>query len=164
MKRIVVGTALALALTFGTTLAAYSAEHGGMQMDAKAGTETMTDHTKMLGVLIHESAVGTNKFAYHVLENKAGGEAMAGMNMGKPTKSHHLMLYPRDAAGKVLAGGKVGYLVTGPDGAKQQTMTMEMTGGYGADVDFSKKGKYEIKVKMVREGGQLTDTFSYEVK
>ena len=60
--------------------------------------------------------------------------------------------------------GKVGFLVTGPDGSKQKAMAMGMKGAYGANMDFSQKGVYSIKTKAVFGDKKLFDQFDYEVK
>ena len=66
--------------------------------------------------------------------------------------------------GKPLTGAKVGYLVTNPSGKKQKAMTMEMKGGYGADVELVEKGTYTITVKVVKDGSQIVDKFTHEVE
>lgn len=174
MKRSVVKTIVlaAVAMVIGSAGAFAASGHGGMDMGhggTKAEAGAAMDHSKMIGDLVHESKVEGNKFAYHILDNKANLEKARakGVKAGagaENMKSHHLMLYPRGADGKAMMDAKVGYLIVGPDGAKQQVMTMEMTGGYGADVDFSKKGKYAVKVKMVKGSDKFVDDWTYEAK
>ncbi len=60
--------------------------------------------------------------------------------------------------------GKVGFLITEPDGSKQKAMAMGMKGAYGANADFSQKGVYSIKTKAVLGDRKLFDQFTYEVK
>ena len=60
--------------------------------------------------------------------------------------------------------GKVGYLVVGPDGRKQKVMAMAMKEAFGADVDFTAKGPYTIKIKALIGNAKLLDKFTYEVK
>ena len=46
------------------------------------------------------------------------------------------MVYVMDPDGHAVEEAKLGYLVEGPDGAKQKLMTMGMQGAYGANVNF----------------------------
>ena len=82
----------------------------------------------------------------------------------KTGQTHHLMVYVMDSQSRPVLDAKLGYLVEGPDGAKQKLMAMGMQGAYGANVDFLKKGVYTIKVKCVTGDKKLFDRFSYEVK
>jgi len=47
---------------------------------------------------------------------------------------------------------------------KQKAMAMGMSGGFGADLDLSVKGKYVIKTKITAGDKKLMDKFVYEVK
>ena len=60
------------------------------------------------------------------------GMEMAGMSKS-PDITNHLMVYIKGADGKEVSG-KIGFIITGPDGKDFKTMTMGMYGGYGADV------------------------------
>jgi hypothetical protein len=127
------------------------------------------DHSGHMGMRIHESSVDGYMLAYHMIDNKAQMakmKDMKGMKMGdmKDMKSHHLMAYLVDSDGKKVEGAKVGYMVTGPDGAEQKAMTMGMKGGYGADVEFSLKGAYTIKMKAKIGDKKVIDSFTYDVK
>ena len=79
-------------------------------------------------------------------------------------KTHHLMVYVMDPAGQAVQQAKLGYLVEGPNGAKQKLMAMGMQGAYGANVDFRNQGTYTIKTKIVTGDKKLFDRFSHEVK
>ena len=79
-------------------------------------------------------------------------------------ETHHLMVYVIGPDGHAVQEAKLGYLVEGPDGAKQKLMAMGMQGAYGANVNFNKKGMYTIKVKCLVGDKKLFDRFSYEVK
>jgi hypothetical protein len=107
------------------------------------------------------------KIAYHLIDNMAQMAKMdkkMDMAAHKNMKSNHLMTYFAGQDGKNATGGKVGFLVVGPDGSKQKAMAMEMNGGYGADIDLKAKGKYTVKVKGVFNGEAVMDGFTYEVK
>ncbi|MBU0730560.1 MAG: hypothetical protein KKE17_15340 [Proteobacteria bacterium] len=122
------------------------------------------DHSQHVGELIGTSAQDGFTFTYHVIDMK---EKMAGMkDSGAPAemKSHHLMVYVTDAHGKAMESAKIGYLVTSPNGSIQKAMTMGMGGGFGADVDFTAKGSYTIKTKLIADDTKLVNVFSYEVK
>jgi hypothetical protein len=73
------------------------------------------------------------------------------------------MVYITDPGGKPVSG-KIGFLITSPDGKEQKTLTMGMHEGYGADVSFKEKGVYKIKTKVVIGEKTLLDEFSYEIK
>ena len=79
-------------------------------------------------------------------------------------KTHHLMVYVMDPDGRAVETAKLGYLVEGPDGAKQKLMTMGMQGAYGANVNFKNKGTYTIKTKLLAGDKKLFDRFIYEVE
>lgn len=144
--------------------------HDMKAMEKKAPAAPLT-YAGPMGVKVHESAVDGFRLAYHVMDNQEAmakmkdmpGMAMKDHDMSK-MKSHHLMLYLQGPDGKPLTDAKLGYLVKGPDGKEQKTMTMAMEGGYGADVDFSAKGAYQVKTKAIAGGKTLVDEFTYEVK
>ena len=123
------------------------------------------------GVLIRESKVQGLSLAYrlyswderNVMMKGMEGMVMAGMDAsGKAT--NHLMVFIKDAAGKELADGKVGFIVTGPGKTEQKTLTMAMSGGYGADVILRTPGTYAIKTKAVFGERTVVEDFTYTVK
>ena len=127
------------------------------------------DHTGHVGKSIHESEVDDFQLAYHTIDNKEQMKKMKdmkGMKMGdhKDMKSHHLMVYIVGHDGHKFEGGKVGFMVEGPDGKQQKAMAMFMKGGYGADVDLAQKGSYTIKTKAQNGDKKVIDSFTYEVK
>jgi hypothetical protein len=124
----------------------------------------------VMGQMLHQSTVDGYGFMYHVLNMAERNDMMKGMEgmempgMSKsPDITNHLMVYISDPGGKSVSG-KVGFLITGPDGKEQKTLTMGMHDGYGADVSFKEKGVYRIKTKAVIGEKTLLDEFSYEVK
>ena len=124
-----------------------------------------TDHSKHVGVMIHESTIEGYHFAYHLIDIQKNSEEMKDMKGSKEADTtHHLMVYVKDADGHAVEAAKLGYLVEGPDGAKQKLMTMGMQGAYGANVNFKNKGTYTIKTKFLVGDKKLLDRFSYEVK
>jgi hypothetical protein len=156
MKRKTFGTIAAIALGAALAMPAYAAQKQG---------------SMPMGKEIHKSSVDGYTLAYRLIDTKQKMEAMKGMkgmsmqnmDMSK-MKSHHLMVYIADPGGKEIEGGKVGFMVTGPDGKVQKVMAMGMESGMGADVDMKDKGKYEIKMKAVVGGKIVMDHFTYEVK
>ena len=109
------------------------------------------DHPNRKGVQIHTSTVEGFGFVYtlyHFPEKK----------------TWHLMVAVTDPEGSEVEKGKVGFLVKGPDGAKQKAMGMGMKGAYGADVDIGEKGVYTVKTKAIIGDRKLFDEFSYEMK
>lgn len=124
-----------------------------------------TDHSEHVGAMIHESDIEGYRFAYHLIDMSKNPKMMEGMKGTKDAdKTHHLMVYVKDPQGRSVDGAKLGYLVEGPDGAKQKLMTMGMQGAYGANVNFNDKGMYTIKAKFLAGDKKLFDQFSYEVK
>lgn len=134
-------------------------DHGGHQMD----------HSGHMGEKIHEAVVEGYQLAYHLSDNMARMQeaqksgAMQGMDMSK-VKSHHLMLYIVGPDGKPVSQAKVGFLVRNPDGTEQKIMTMDMAGGFAADVDLKPAGKFTITGKSVVDGKTLIEKFDYTVK
>ncbi len=131
-----------------------SADKQGMKMDhsQSAGDHGKAmDHSQHMGEKIHESKLDGYQFAYHLLNMEDRG-------------THHIMVYIMSPDGGKVEDAKVGYLVNGPDGAKQKMMAMGMQGAYGADLDFKQKGKYTVKMKAVTGDQKFLDEFTYEVE
>jgi hypothetical protein len=123
------------------------------------------EHSGHLGVIIHESEIEGYRFAYHLMDIQKGTAEMKDMKGSKEADTtHHLMVYVKDPDGRAVEAAKLGYLVEGPDGAKQKLMTMGMQGAYGANVNFKNKGTYTIKAKFLAGDKKLLDRFNYEVK
>ena len=144
--------ALLVALTGSFPVLADSHEHdmGGM------------DHSGHRGPNIHNSMVDGHHLAYHLIDMR---EKMKDMeNMPEMKATHHMMVYVTAPDGTPIGQAKVGYLVEGPDGAKQRLMAMGMNDGFGADVDFKAPGAYIVRTKTVANGATLLDEFTYEVK
>lgn len=128
-------------------------------------TGSTMDHSGHVGVMIHESEIEGYRFAYHLMNIQKGTAEMNDMQGSKEAdKTHHLMVYVMDPDGRAVEAAKLGYLVEGPDGAKQKLMTMGMQGAYGANVNFKNKGTYRIKAKFLAGDTKLFDKFNYEVK
>ena len=124
-----------------------------------------TDHSKHVGAMIHESTIEGYRFAYHLIDIQKNSEEMKDMKGSKEADTtHHLMVYVKDADGHAVEGAKLGYLVEGPDGAKQKLMAMGMQGAFGANANFKTKGTYTVKTKLLAGDKKLLDKFSYEVK
>jgi len=124
-----------------------------------------TNHSEHVGVMIHESTIEGYHFAYHLIDIQKNSEEMKDMKGSKEADTtHHLMVYVKDADGHAVKGAKLGYLVEGPDGAKQKLMAMGMQGAFGANANFKTKGTYTVKTKFLAGDKKLLDKFSYEVK
>ena len=138
--------------------------HGhGQKEEAKA--ENM-----LMGQLIKDNKVEDFTFSYRLLSMDERNKMMKGMEGMKmhgmsdsPDITNHLMLYVKSADGK-YASGKIGFVITSPDGNETKTLTMGMYDGYGADVSFKNKGNYVIKTKAVIGEKTLMDEVTYEVK
>ena len=121
--------------------------------------------------MIHQAKVEGVSLHYHLLSWKERnilmkgmeGMAMPGVDLsGKAT--HHLLLYFQGIDGKSISSAKVGFKITAPDGSLQTTLTMEMQGGYGADVVMSTNGTYKVKMKAVLGDKVVEDEFSFALK
>ena len=124
-----------------------------------------TDHSGHVGVLIHESTIEGYHFAYHLIDMRKNPDEMKDMQGGKEADTtHHLMVYVKSPDGQVSEMAKLGYLVEGPDGAKQKLMAMGMQGAFGANVNFNIKGPYTIKTKLLVGDKKLFDRFTYKVE
>jgi len=153
-------------LSFGIALAipsfAAQMEHGSMK-GAEAKDQTAEARH---GQKIREAKAEGYQFEYYLIDMKqmmGGKTEMKGHDMAE-MKSHHLMVYLKDADGKYVQGAKVGFWLTGPDGKDQKTMAMSMGEGFGADIDLKAKGAYKIKTKAVVGDKTLVDEFTYNVK
>ena len=123
------------------------------------------DHSGHIGAVVHESTIEGFSFAYHLIDLRKDADEMKDMEGAKETdQTHHLMVYVTDSQGRSVLDAKLGYLVEGPDSAKQKLMTIGMQGAYGANVNFKQKGMYTIKAKCLIGDKKLFDRFSYEVK
>ena len=153
MKKHIIIFTISIFLAAALALPAYSQDSGS----------TM-DHSKHVGVMIHESTIEGYRFAYHLIDIQKGTEEMKDMKGPKEADmTHHLMVYVKDPDGRPAEGAKLGYLVEGPDGAKQKLMTMGMQGAFGANANFKTKGTYTVKTKFLAGDKKLLDKFSYEV-
>lgn len=123
------------------------------------------------GLVIRESKLQGYALVYrlyswderNVMMKGMEGHDMPGMDRtGK--SSHHLMVFITGADGKALSGGKVGFIVSGPDKSEFKTLTMGMSDGYGADVPLKAKGDYSIKVKAVLGEKTLSEEFTYTAR
>lgn len=137
--------------------------HGTGTMGEMSSGKTM-DHSGSMGYNIHNATIDNYRFTYHLLDMR---EQLKKMKQTGSThqmeQTHHLMVTLRDPHGNVIESAKVGYLVEGPDGAKQKLMCMGMSGGYGADVVLKTPGVYTVKTKAVFEGKKMVDKFTYTV-
>lgn len=123
------------------------------------------------GVVIRESKVQDTTFVYRLYTWEERNVMMKGMEshempgMDKTGKStHHLMVFVKGTDGKYLSGGKVGFIVTGPDKAEFKTLSMGMYDGYGADVPLKGPGGHTIKTKAVFGDRTLTEEFIHNLK
>ncbi|UCD90999.1 MAG: hypothetical protein JSW04_06120 [Desulfobacterales bacterium] len=109
------------------------------------------DHAAHVGEKIHESIVHNYRFAYHLINLPNQDE-------------HHLMTHVLDPEHSPVKEAKVGYLIIGPNNAKQKVMTMAMKGSFGGNVNFVEKGTYTVKIKALVDDKKLMDEFIFQVK
>jgi hypothetical protein len=138
-----------------------------LAMNHSQGNNMPGDKDQMArpGANILNATVDGHQFAYYLIDMQ---QPMAKMKnqpqMADMKASHHLMVYVTRPDGKLLEQAKVGYLVVGPDGAKQKQMGMEMSGGFGADLHMGEKGAYSVTTKAVADEKTLMHRFTYEMK
>ena len=172
MHKLTTAMALSVVLFFVLSLPAHSAshEHGKAEHGMTHSGEDMSSpsthgHPEHRGEVIHKSKVQGYSFTYELIDVHARMKTVKGMEkMMNKAKSHHLMVYVKNASGHAMKDGKVGFLIQGPDGSKQKLMAMGMVSGFGADADLKAKGEYTIKTKVVAGDKKLLDSFTYTVK
>lgn len=136
--------------------------HGDHDMQAEKSKMDHGDHDSKKDNALRHAMIDGHHVSYELIDMRA---KMANMkNMPADMKSHHLMVYIKDAESNVLGNAKTGFLLIGPDGAKQKAMAMGMGGGYGADINLTTKGTYTIKTKVVAGSTKLSDSFEYKVQ
>ena len=158
-------------LFLGAAPAAAQKGHEGMQHEGMSHQGHAAASVQTQGTLIRESKIEGNSLVYRLYSWEERNAMMKGMeghempgmdSSGKST--HHLMLFVKGADGGERSGGKVGFIVTAPDKSEFKTLTMAMSGGYGADVPLKAKGEYTIRTKAVFGDAKLEENFTYTVK
>ncbi|NTV51068.1 MAG: hypothetical protein HGA20_15675, partial [Geobacteraceae bacterium] len=96
-------------------------------------------------------------------------EAMKDMGIAMPKgvkETHHISISFKDVkSGKMLADGAVTVKVQNPDKSTQVKELMGMKGHFGADFEFSKKGKYGVMCKFqLKDGKTRQAKFWYQIK
>lgn len=124
---------------------------------------TATKQNGPTGPLVCSSKVENHQLSYHMIDIRKKMKALKTMDDANPV-THHLMVYVKTPQGESVGSARVGFLVKGPNGKKQMLMAMGMGGGYGADIDMSHPGAYEIKTKIIAGNLRLIDQFSHEIK
>ncbi len=171
MKKNILAILSLILLALVTTTAQAEMDHSGHQghdhsmhqekpnqneHDMHAGHKCQHDNGAM-----RQTMIDGHHIRYELIDMRG---RMGNMNMPADMKSHHLMVYIKDAANNVVEKAKTGFLVIGPDGTKQKAMAMGMGGGYGADINLMEKGAYTIKTKVVAGSKKLSDSFEHIVK
>ena len=124
-----------------------------------------TGHENAKGKMIRKATVNGYHLMYHLIDMKAQmATAGSDAQMHKMKNTHHLMVYLTDGEGRPVTVAKVGYLVKTQEGTDQKTMCMGMAGGFGADVDLSSAGMYQIKTKILDGENKIMDAFDFHVK
>lgn len=155
MKKITVLIAALFALTAPVASIA-AMDHGSMDMG----------HGDHKGDVTHEEVVDGVKAIFKVMSMKEHMKAMK-MEMPKEMKeTHHVAVELKDAkSGKALTEGEVKVKVQNPDKSGQSKVLLGMQGHFGADFDFSKKGKYGVMCKFQMKDGKVRSAkFWYKVK
>lgn len=123
------------------------------------------------GVVVREARVGGFALTYRVYDWAERNAMMKGMeghemhgmdSSGRST--NHLMVFATGPDGREVSGGKVGFVVVAPDKSEFKTLTMGMSGGYGADVPLKTPGLHTVRTKAVFGDRTVQDEFTYAVK
>ncbi len=157
--------AVIMAATFAIAAppASFAMDHDSMPMEHSG-------HPMKKSNIVHEEVSGGVKASFTLIDMK---ERMKGMEMPAGMKeTHHLMVEFKDAkTGKAITEGAVKVKVIAPDKSEQVKDLMSMgamagmAAGFGADFDFSKKGKYAVIAKFKPADGKVrTYKFWYTVK
>ncbi len=158
MKKLILMVAAILSLLAPAAFAADPGEHG-------SGAHDM-GHGSSKGSVAHEEVVNGVKATFTVQTMAEAMKAM-GMEMPKGVKeTHHISVSFKDAkTGKALTEGDVKVKVQNPENTDQSKDLMGMQGHFGADFDFSKKGKYGVMCKFQLKDGKVRSAkFWYTVK
>jgi hypothetical protein len=133
-------------------------DHGSMPMDQ--GTMKMDKGMHMMGKPVHTATVDGVKAMFSMMDISAKMKAM-GMK-----ETHHIMVMFHDAkTGKMFNGGEAKIKVVAPDKSEQQKDLVGMEGGFGADFNLAKPGKYGIMCKFKLADGKVRSAkFWYTVK
>jgi hypothetical protein len=161
MKKMILAVAAIIALSAPV---AFAMEHSGHDMDHGGGHEM--GHGGHQGDVAHEEVVDGVKATFKVMGMKEHMKAMD-MEMTKGMKeTHHIAVEFKDAkTGKALTEGEVKVKVQNPDKTDQTKDLMGMQGHFGADFDFSKKGKYGVMCKFqLKDGKTRSAKFWYTIK
>jgi hypothetical protein len=156
---------VAATFAFAVSTVGFAAEHGTMTMPMGHGGKMMHNSN-----IAHEEVVSGLKVTFKIMNMK---EHMKGLAIPKGMKdSDHLMIeFKNVKTGKTIADGQVKVKVLGPDKSEQvkdlagMPAMGKMGGHFGADFDFSKKGKYGVMTKFKLAGNiESSLKFWYEVK
>lgn len=159
MKKLTVLIAALFALS--APIASFAMDHSG-----HGGGSHDMGHEGHQGDVAHEEVVDGVKATFKVMSMKEHMKAMD-MEMPKEMKeTHHIAVEFKDAkSGKALTEGEVKVKVQNPDKSDQTKDLMGMQGHFGADFDFSKKGKYGVMCKFqLKDGKTRSAKFWYTVK
>ena len=160
-------TIVIVAATFALAASSigFAEDHGSMNMNMEHG-----GHMAHKSNVAHEEVVDGLKVTFKIMNMK---EHMKGMEMPKGMKdTDHLMVEFKDVkTGKTITAGQVKVKVVGPDKSEQvkdlagMGSMGTMGGHFGADFDFSKKGKYGVIAKFkLADNKENSVKFWYEVK
>lgn len=157
MKKSVLILTAILALSAPFAFAAGPSGHGGGHDKGHAGHQ---------GDVAHEEVVDGVKATFKVMSMKEHMKAMK-MELPKGMKeTHHIAVEFKDTkTGKALTEGQVKVKVQNPDKSDLTKDLVGMQGHFGADFDFSKKGKYGVMSKFQLKDGKIRQSkFWYTVK
>jgi len=158
MKKMILVIAALFALAVpAASFAADHAGHGGGHDKGHGGQQAN---------VAHEEVVDGVKATF-VIQTMAESMKAMGMEMPKGVKeTHHMHVEFKDAkTGKALTEGEVKVKVQNPDKSEQTKDLMGMQGHFGADFNFSKKGKYGVMSKFqLKDGKVRSSKFWYTVK
>ena len=158
MKKTLMTLVFAVALTIAVSGLAFAASCHGDHSATGDRDHPGMGHSHRTGELLREAMVEGYRFEYRLIDIRERVKGVEGMEK----MTHHMMLYVM-GQGKVNKI-KVGFLIEGPDGAKQMRMAMTMGEGSGTDVSFTGQGAYKVMTKAIVDGRELVDRFEYEVK
>lgn len=151
MKRMVAVVAALFAIL--SPIVVLAIEHKGHAMGHKT-------------TVAHEEVVDGIKATFSV---QTMAEAMKAFNMTMPKgvkETHHISVTFKDVKSNgALTDGRVTIKVQNPDKSGQIKELTGMHGHFGADFDFSKKGKYGVMCKFQLKNGKTSQAkFWYTVK
>lgn len=98
------------------------------------------------------------------MEGMGGMPGMGGMGGGAGQPTHYIGVLVRDVNADQVVRGLDVTLTAQRDGMTRTVKLMPMPGSYGANISLPEKGKYTMRVTIVRSGHPLHVVFEFDYR